>query len=58
MHCRLWTCNADGSKVRRLNRTAAVCYMPTWQRTPRGERIVFGKHADKPEMTSRCTHAT
>ena len=26
--------------------------MPSWQRTPRGERIVFGKHGDKPEMAS------
>lgn len=48
----LWICEANGSGVRRLNRTAAVCYMPSWQRTPRGERIVFGKHGDKPEMAS------
>ena len=48
----LWIANADGSKVRRLNRTPAVCYMPSWQKTPRGERIVFGKHGDKPEMAS------
>ncbi len=34
----LWIANADGSKVRRLNRTPAVCY--------------FGKHGDKPEMAS------
>ena len=49
---RFWVCDADGSKVRRLNRTPAVCYMPGWQLTPRGERIVFGKHGDKPEMAS------
>ena len=48
----LWIANADGSKVRRLHRTPAVCYMPSWQKTPRGERIVFGKHGDKPEMAS------
>ena len=48
----LWIMNADGSHVRRLNRTPAVCYMPSWQKTPRGERIVFGKHGDKPEMAS------
>jgi TolB protein len=48
----LWVCNGDGSKPRRLNRTPAVCYMPSWQKTPRGERIVFGKHGDKPEMAS------
>jgi len=48
----LWICNADGSKVRRLNRTPAVCYMPSWIKTPEGERIVFGMHSDKPEMAS------
>ncbi len=48
----LWVANADGSKVRRLNRTPDVCYMPSWQKTPRGERIVFGKHGDKPGMAS------
>lgn len=48
----LWLCAADGSKVRRLNRTPDVCYMPSWQKTPRGERIVFGKHGDKPQMAS------
>ena len=48
----LWIMNSDGSHVRRLNRTPAVCYMPSWQKTPRGERIVFGKHGDKPEMSS------
>jgi TolB protein len=48
----LWVSSADGSRVRRLNRTPAVCYMPSWQSTPRGERIVFGKHGDKPEMAS------
>jgi TolB protein len=48
----LWIANADGSKVRRLNRASAVCYMPSWQRTPKGERIVFGKHGDRPEMAS------
>ena len=46
----LWVANADGSNVRRLNRTPDVCYMPSWQVTPRGERIVFGKHGDKPGM--------
>jgi TolB protein len=48
----LWICNADGSEVRRLNRTSAVCYMPSWQKTPDGERIVFGMHGDRPEMGS------
>jgi TolB protein len=48
----LWIMNADGSNVRRLNRTPAVCYMPSWQRTPDGERIVFGKHGQRPEMAS------
>lgn len=48
----LWVCNVDGSNVRRLHRTSAICYMPSWQRTPRGERIVFGRHGTKPEMAS------
>lgn len=48
----LWIMKADGSNVRRLNRTPAVCYMPSWQKTPDGERIVFGKHGDQPEMAS------
>jgi TolB protein len=48
----LWVCNADGSKLRRLNRTPAVCYMPSWVKTPAGERIVFGMHGDRPEMAS------
>lgn len=48
----LWICSADGSKVRRLNRTPDVCYMPCWQKTPAGERIVFGKHGAKPMMAS------
>ena len=48
----LWVCKVDGSKVRRLNRTPDICYMPSWQKTPRGERIVFGKHGDKPQMAS------
>ena len=48
----LWICEVDGSHVRRLNRTPAVCYMPSWQETPRGARIVFGKHGEKPEMAS------
>lgn len=46
----LWVCDADGSKVPRLNRTPAVCYMPSWQGTPDGERIVFGKHGAVPRM--------
>lgn len=48
----LWVANADGSNVRRLNRTPDVCYMPSWQVTPRGERIVFGKHGEKAGMAS------
>jgi TolB protein len=46
----LWICNADGSGVHRLNRTPDVCYMPSWQKTPIGERIVFGQHGDRPRM--------
>lgn len=48
----LWVCRADGTGVRRLVNSPKVCYMPSWQRTPKGERIVFGMHGDKPEMAS------
>jgi len=48
----LWVADADGSNLRRLNRTPAVCYMPSWQKTLQGELIVFGKHGAKPEMAS------
>ena len=48
----LWIMNADGSGVRRLLSSPKVCYMPSWQKTPGGERIVFGMHGDKPEMAS------
>jgi TolB protein len=48
----LWIMNIDGSGVRRLLTTPGVCYMPSWRRTPAGERIVFGLHGTKPEMAS------
>lgn len=48
----LWICKADGSGVRRLLRSPDVCYMLSWQRTPKGERIVFGMHGEKPNMAS------
>lgn len=48
----LWICKADGSRVRRLLKSPDVCYMPSWQRTPKGERIVFGMHGEKPNMAS------
>ncbi|HEY7314746.1 MAG TPA: DPP IV N-terminal domain-containing protein [Gemmataceae bacterium] len=44
----LYVMDADGGNVRRLTKTSAVCYMPSWA----GERIVFGLHGDKPEMAS------
>ncbi len=48
----LYVMDADGENVKRLVKSEAVCYMPSWQRTPDGERIVFGMHGDKPEMAS------
>ena len=48
----LYVMNADGSNVKRLVDSPAVCYMPSWQRTASGERIVFGLHGDRPEMAS------
>ena len=48
----LYVMDADGANVTRLVDSPAVCYMPSWQRTASGERIVFGLHGDKPEMAS------
>ena len=48
----LYVMDADGVNVKRLVDSQAVCYMPSWQRTTSGERIVFGLHGDKPEMAS------
>jgi hypothetical protein len=46
----LYVMDADGENVRRIVETKSVCYMPSWQRTSEGERIVFGMHGDKAEM--------
>jgi TolB protein len=48
----LYVMRADGSGLKRIVNSPAVCYMPSWQDTPKGERIVFGLHGDKPEMAS------
>ncbi len=48
----LYVMNADGNDVRLLFHTDAVCYMPSWQRTAFGERIVFGMHGEIAEMAS------
>ena len=48
----LYVMDADGRNVKRLLTSPAVCYMPSWQRTANGERIVFGLHGAKPEMAS------
>jgi len=48
----LWVIRTDGSALRRLLHTPAVCYMPSWRRPPEGERIVFGLHGERPEMAS------
>jgi TolB protein len=44
--------DADGGNQRVLVAGKVVCYMPSWQVTPHGERIVFGMHGAKPEMGS------
>jgi TolB protein len=44
--------DADGRNLRTLVSSDVVCYMPSWQATPDGERIVFGMHGKKPEMAS------
>ncbi len=48
----LYVMDATGDHVRRIIATPAACYMPSWQTTPDGERIVFGMHGDKPGMAS------
>src|ERR1017187_3483639 len=48
----LYVVNADGTGVKRIVTSPAVCYMPSWQKTPKGERIVFGMHGERPEMAS------
>ncbi len=48
----LYVMDTNGEHVRRIVTNRAVCYMPSWQVTPDGERIVLGMHGDKPEMVS------
>jgi TolB protein len=48
----LYVIGADGTGLKRIVNSPAVCYMPSWQRTPKGERIVFGMHGARPEMAS------
>jgi TolB protein len=43
---------ADGAGERTVLRGDFTCYMPSWQVTPDGERIVFGMHGPRPEMAS------
>ena len=48
----LYVMDANGGNVRRLVDSKSVCYMPSWQRTKDGERIVFGMHGDHAEMAN------
>jgi Tol biopolymer transport system component len=48
----LYVRNADGSGLVRIIHSSAVCYMPSWQETPQGERIVFGMHGVRAEIAS------
>ena len=48
----LYVVKADGTGVKRIVTSPAICYMPSWQKTPNGERIVFGMHGERPEMAS------
>jgi TolB protein len=53
--------NADGTNQQVIVTGPFTCYMPSWQATPKGERIVFGLHGAKPEMASvkpDCTGLT
>lgn len=44
--------DADGGPVATILQGEFTCYMPSWQVTPGGERIVFGLHGTRPEMAS------
>jgi TolB protein len=44
--------DADGSNPKVIVTGSFTCYMPSWQVTPGGQRIVFGMHGAKPEMAS------
>jgi TolB protein len=44
--------DADGGNQKVIVAGKFTCYMPSWQVTPDGERIVFGKHGDRAEMAS------
>jgi TolB protein len=44
--------DADGSGQQVIVSGDFTCYMPSWQTTPAGERIVFGLHGNRPEMAS------
>jgi TolB protein len=48
----LFVIDADGANLRRLVTSPAVCYMPSWQVTPDGERIVFGMNSTRSELAS------
>lgn len=48
----LWVIHPDGTQARPLVTRKAASYMPSWQRTPDGERIVFGLHGERAEMAS------
>jgi TolB protein len=48
----LYVIDAEGTNLRRLVTSPAVCYMPSWQVTPDGERIVFGMNSARSEMAS------
>ena len=47
----LWVMHADGSHVRRLLTSPKVCYMPSWQCTPRGEETCSYRIA-RPDQVS------
>jgi len=48
----LWVMDVDGQNARALVTTQTTSYMPSWQITPDGARIVFGLQGAKPEMAS------
>ena len=48
----LYVADVEGRHLKQIVNSMSVCYMPSWQKTKDGERIVFGMHGKKAEMAS------
>lgn len=48
----LWVMDANGGNVRQLTHGPAPCYLPSWQTTPAGDRVVFEYRDPIPTIAS------